>query len=105
MQEEQERQEAIEELQATFMGHQARQPVVKALQVLCSKLKKQLITKVLINVNTHCSKKKIVCVLLYEMTLVSASNPLFFTISELMSYLHLDLPMISSSDMRLWYKL
>ena len=41
MQEEQERQEAIEELQATFMGHQARQPVVKALQVRCSKLKKK----------------------------------------------------------------
>ena len=33
IQEEQERQEAIEELQATFMGHQARQPVVRALQV------------------------------------------------------------------------
>ena len=43
VQEEQERQEAIEELQATFMGHQARQPVVKALQVLCSKLRRKKI--------------------------------------------------------------
>ena len=42
MQEEQERQEAIEELQATFMGHQARQPVVKALQVLYSKSRKKI---------------------------------------------------------------
>ena len=33
IEEEQERQEAIEELQATFLGHQARQPVVRALEV------------------------------------------------------------------------
>lgn len=41
VQEEQERQEAIEELQATFMGHQARQPVVRALQVKEGKLKEK----------------------------------------------------------------
>ena len=73
VQEEQERQEAIEELQATFMGHQARQPVVKALQVRCSKLKKQLITKVLITKGYPMFQKKSSG---YEMTLVSTSNPL-----------------------------
>ena len=83
MQEEQERQEAIEELQATFMGHQARQPVVKALQVLCSKLKEQLITKVLINVNTHCSKNRLCFIVRDDPCL--RLKPTFFTISEPLS--------------------